>query len=58
MVSGAGDRVLESTSRGWQESVATNSPGFTVEHLVVLGIFVAISLLMIARKRGWGSKID
>ncbi|MBT4126339.1 MAG: hypothetical protein HOE43_08075 [Chloroflexi bacterium] len=58
MIGEAGIGIIKSTSSGWQESVAGSSTGFTPEHAVVLGVFGVILLLMIARKRGWGSRLD
>jgi hypothetical protein len=58
MISDAGIGIVKSTSSGWQESVATSSTGFTSEHAVVIGVLGVVLLLMIARKRGWGSGLD
>lgn len=54
----SGIDIARSAATSWQEANSSYSSGFKSEHAVVVGILGVILLLMIARKRGWGSNSE
>ena len=58
MLIGSGIEILKSSTGDLQEAATSSSPGFTGEHVTVIGVLGAVLLLMIARKRGWGPDVE